>query len=503
MTAADQPRVRRNEWHRLVVPDLGAWEPTLSVSVVVPAWDAERLLPFVLAGLAAQTYPAHLLEVVVANDGPGPLELPELRPEHTRIVDVTTGWGRANACHTGALAAEGEVLHWYDADMLADAAEVEAQLRWHHVIDYAVVLGDKWFVDPAPVLAAGPTAVREAVRQGRVGELFAGQERTPHTWVEQIYARTEELRAAGWNALRTHAGATASVRRDLYLESGGMDTTLRLGEDIALGVRLGEVGAVFVPERRAVSWHLGPSQVMGRRDQVNAYNDAFHADRSAVLHGKRRAGRSYAVAYLEVVLDTRGHEAADVLATVDAVLASTLHDLVVTLLGDWSALTGERTSVLDDPGLPARVVAETYAGEPRVRLLERLRPERPDAPFRLTLPGVTWAPRRASLERLLLHLEHTHDGLRLLRLRDGSTARIERTAAYSRAGRLAGPGEDLDAVVEQLAGVGTLEGPEVGFGPSTKLQPRNYPQTGGPPLSSEDAWTRVDKGMDVGLPRRP
>ena len=89
-----QPRVRRNDWGTLSVPEVGGpWQPTLSVSVVIPAYDAGRLLPFVLAGLAAQSYPEHLLEVVVADDGPGLLELPEVRPERTRIVRVPQGWG--------------------------------------------------------------------------------------------------------------------------------------------------------------------------------------------------------------------------------------------------------------------------------------------------------------------------------------------------------------------------------------------------------------------------
>jgi len=487
-----QPRIRRNEWQHLEVPDLGAWEPTLSVSIVIPAYDAGKLLPMVLAALAAQTYPAHLLEVVVADDGPGLLPLPEIRPERTRIIPVTRGWGRANACHTGAMMADGNVIHWYDADMLAERHEVEAQLRWHHVLDHAVVLGDKWFVDPAPVLAATARQVREAVDQDRVASYFDDQEKVPHTWVEEIYSRTDELRRAGWFALRTHAGATASVRRDLYVESGGMDTRLRLGEDIALGVRLGEVGAVFIPERQAVSWHLGTTHVMSRREHVNAYNDPFHADGSPVLRAKRYPGRSYSVPYLEVVLDSRGPDPVDVTATVDAVLASTLYDLVVTLLGDWSSLSDERSAVLDDPPRSTRVLYTTYAGDPRVRLLDELPTGRPDAAFRVTLPGAAYAPRRATLERLLLHLEHTHDGLRLIRLEDGSTARIERTAAYSRARRLANIGEDVDTVVEAIAGSAVLDGVTAGFGPSAKVRPRTYPRTGGPAVSPEDAWARID-----------
>ncbi|MDO9457930.1 glycosyltransferase family 2 protein [Nocardioides sp.] len=490
-----QPRVRRNEWQTLVPPALDAWEPTLAVSVVIPAYDAQRLLPAVLAGLAAQTYPAHLLEVVVADDGPGGLTLPEVRPERTRVVHVEEGWGRANACHTGALAADGDVLHWLDADMLAERHEVEAQARWHHLVDHVVVLGDKWFVDPAPVLALTPAEVRATVERDGVAALFAGQDRQPHAWVEEIYGRTDRLRQAGWNALRTHAGATASVRRDLYLDSGGMDTSLRLGEDIALGARLGAAGAVFVPDAEALSWHLGHTHVMARRDQVNAYNDPFLADAAPPLRAKRHPGRSYREPYLEVVLDTRGHPADAVTATVDAVLGSSLHDLTVTLLGDWSALHDERAGVLDEASLPTRVVHTTYAGDPRVTLLDHLPETRPAATFRLTLPGAAFAPRPPALEKALLHLEHTHDGLRLVDLPDGSVVRVERTAAFARARRVATPGEDLDDVVTAIAGAQRLTGPRAGFGPSERVRPRHYPRTGGPPVDSDEAWVRIEKAL--------
>ncbi len=490
-----QPRVRRNEWQSLDVPALGAWEPSLSVSVVIPAYDAAKLLPVVLAGLAAQSYPDHLLEVIVADDGPGILALPELRPERTRLVRVTGGWGRANACHVGALAAEGDVLHWLDADMLVERTEVEAQLRWHHLLDHAAVLGTKWFVDPAPALEAGPEEVRSRVAAGEIGSWWSAEERTPHTWVEEIYGRTDELREAGWFALRTHTGATSSVRRDTYLEAGGMDTALRRGEDIALGARLAEAGVVFVPDREALSWHLGPTHVMDRREQVNAFNDPFHADTLPVLRSKRFPGRTYAVPYLDVVLDVRGFDAAAVVATAGAVLASTLHDLRVTLLGDFSALSDERMAVLDDPLLDTRIIHQTYVGDPRVRLLDALPEGRPDTPFRLTLPGVDLAPRPAALERLVLHLEHTHDGLRTIALDDGTTARLVRTAAYSRAVRVADPAEDLDEVLHEIAGSGELGWQEAGFGPSAEVTPQFYPRTGGRPVSSDQAWVRLDQQL--------
>ena len=89
---SSQPRVRRNEWGSLLVPPLGQWEPHLSVSLVMPAYGAHRTLPYVLAGLAEQTYPSHLMELIVVDDGAAagqpPLELPEVaarqRPDHPR-----------------------------------------------------------------------------------------------------------------------------------------------------------------------------------------------------------------------------------------------------------------------------------------------------------------------------------------------------------------------------------------------------------------------------------
>ncbi|MCR6032725.1 glycosyltransferase [Nocardioides sp. zg-579] len=486
-----QPRVRHNDWSVIEVPALGAWEPRLSVSVVVPAYRSETLLPIVLAGLAAQTYPSHLLEVVVANDGPDDLELPEVRPERTRIVRVASGWGRANACHTGALASDGDVLHWLDADMLVEREHVEAQLRWHHAIDHAVVLGHKWFVDPEPVLAAGPAAVRAAVADGSVATYFEGRPREPHEWVEQTYERTDDLRSAGPRALRTHVGATASLRRSLYDAAGGMDTSLVLGEDIDLGHRLAEVGAVFVPDRSARSWHLGPSHVMTQRDRVNDHNDPYLADRVPDLRPKRRPGRLYTVPYLEVVLDTRGQPHEAVCTVVDAVLASTLADLSVVLLGDWDALTDERRSPLTEPLLETRLVHASYVGDPRVRFLAELPEGRCPAMFRMTLPGAGWAPRQLALAAMLMHLERTHHGLRQVHCPDGSVVRIERTAAVSRAHLVADPGEDLDDVVDELFGSWWLEAEDAGFVAVADMRRPRLPGIAGPPLDPAESWREL------------
>ena len=141
-----------------------------------------------------------------------------------------------------------------------------------------------------------------------------------------------------------------------------MDVDLKLGEDSELGYRLAECGAVFVPDREARSWHLGPTHVMRRQDEVNDYNFPFLADRIPDGRVKRATvGRQYAVPYLEVVLDSagespprrgrgrrRGARVDDPRPGGDA----------ARVRGPRS--TDERVAVLDDPHLDARLVHASY-----------------------------------------------------------------------------------------------------------------------------------------------
>lgn len=100
------PRVIRNDWSPVTVPDLDGWQPTMTVSVVIPAFQCQPTLDLTLASLSRQTYPADLLEVIVVDDGSEPpLTLPPIRPERTKLVRLDDadkfGWGRANALHWG------------------------------------------------------------------------------------------------------------------------------------------------------------------------------------------------------------------------------------------------------------------------------------------------------------------------------------------------------------------------------------------------------------------
>ncbi|MDF1604956.1 glycosyltransferase [Nocardioides sp. YIM 152315] len=438
-----QPRVSANDWRVLDPPALGAWRPSLSVTVVIPAYRPHRL-PLVLAALAAQSYPDHLLEVVVVDDhSDPPVELPEVRPANTRLLTTEHRWSKSNTCRTGIDRSDGDVIHFLDSDMVPAHREVEAHLRWHHVVDYAAVLGFRTFVPEDALDHLTPTALHDHVAAGTDLHTLVVGDQVPQEWTERILAETDGLAAAGPRAMRLHVGASTSVTRALASSSAGLPPELDLGEDIVFGYRLREAGAVFVPDRAAVSIHLGQSSVMSRTAQVNRFNHPHFAQLVPEFRGHRRAvSRSYAVPYAEVVLPVAGATAEEVCAVVDTQLASTLPDLVVTLVGSWADPT-TRGPVLDDPALEQRLVRTTYEHEPRVRLVSEPAP-RSDATFRVTLPGTGAFPAGKALAQLLRRMELEHLGCVDVDLPDGSVARVVRTQAHARALRTCADRSEYD-----------------------------------------------------------
>ena len=435
-------RVVRNDWSSLAVPDLAGWRPTMTVSVIIPAYRCQETLDLTLASLRRQTYPPELLEVVVVDDGSDPpLCLPPLRPARTRLVRVDgDGWGRANALRAGVAASTGEILHWLDADMVAFPEHVAAQARWHHVVPYAVTLGYKRFVAAA---ADGGWPAPEAV--DRVESLFDSGE--PHHYVERYIAQTDQLRTADHLAFKIHVGATAALRRELYEAAGGFDATLRLGEDTEFGYRLAQAGAVFVPEPAARSWHLGLTHVMRHRAEVARWNRPFLADRIPHPRGWRRVGGpTWTVPLAEVVVPVGDEPVERVRTAVDAVLRGTTPDVAVTLVGPWDKLDGGRVRVLTDPHRDLRLIAATYRGEPRVRLATESPESAFPAPYLVELPP-TYALAPDAVRRLTDLADRHRAGAVRVAPPDGPPIVLWRTAARSRAALVRTAGEPLlDAV---------------------------------------------------------
>ncbi|MCD0444350.1 glycosyltransferase [Glycomyces sp. A-F 0318] len=463
-------RVPRNDSGSVEPPPLGGWTPRARVSVVVPAFGGQDALDLTLAALAAQTYPSELLEVVVVDDGSEPpLRLPDLRPEHARVVPSTAGaWGVAAAVDAGIAASAGEVVVRLDADVVPAAAHVEAHARWHHLADYFTVIGKLAFAD-VEASALDPESVRSAVAAGEAPSLFAGRE-VSTDWEIALVRESGGTVEDPARAFTIANGATVSFTRAAYEACGGMDATMRLGSDTELGYRLAQHGALFIADAEAEVWHLGQSQMKSRREEGKRYRHAFLANRvPALRHLRTRPGAQWEVPYAEVVIDAAGARLEPVRASVAAVLGGTVADVEVVLTGPWGDLTEDRVAPLEDPLLDLRLIRETFRGDARVRFAERAPEGAGRVPFRLYLaPGATLRP--DGFAKLAAYANEHRLGRVETAVPSGVgplAVRLDRTAALARAERLRGPGESADELLEALWGTAEIDpGPYFGGGPA-------------------------------------
>lgn len=466
LEARPRTRLYRNDWSVLRPPAVGEWQPTRTVSVIIPAYNCQQLLDLTLASLSHQTYPEDLLEVVVVDDTSEPaIELPKIRPSNCRIVrvaDHSSGWGSANARHVGALNSTGEILQWLDADMVVFPEHVEAHARWHHVSDEVVTLGYKRFVGSG---WATPEEVSERCAAGTIDTLFRVEETEPHDYIEKIIDETDQLRGGNHLNFRAHVSATAALTRELYEETGGYDLSLRLGEDSEFGYRLAQVGAAFVPEPLAKSWHMGASHMMSKGAELRRFNLPYLTDRMAQPHWLRTgANRSWAVPMVTAVVPAEARFEV-VRACVDRLLASDLTDLRVMLVAPWSELRDDRRAILADPLMDRRLLWATYHSEPRVELIEHDLDTAYPSPFLLRLDpyvGVDGDTAR----RMVAAADRSQAGL--VRVESdaapsaAASVTLWRTAAVSRARRVRRADEPLHAALTEVAGEDSVNGDELG-----------------------------------------
>ncbi|TMR92145.1 glycosyltransferase family 2 protein [Nonomuraea basaltis] len=447
-------RVRGNDYRVLQPPE--RFTPELTVSVVIPAYGGQDKLDLVLAGLSRQTYPAELTEVIVVDNGSAPelasLRLPAIRPAGARLI-VCAEPGRAAARNAGLAEATGDVIHWLDSDVVLTPGAIEAHMRWHHAAPYLVVTGYIRFTSAEP-----PAELPDDLEKH-----FEPAE--PHAWIVDLVERTNGLTDNPQRPFSLHVGGATSVNARLVEAAGPMDEELILGQDTEMGYRLAQAGAVFVPEPAARAYHLGPTMRMRDKQPIDRVSHAFVADRIPAYRWLRgHPGRQWKVPYVTVVVDgTAGYD--PVRATVDALLASTIPDISILLLGPWDTLRQERRTPLRDPDLDLVLVHGHYLYEGRVRL-SAAEDVDPAVPFVLRLPA-GWIPGEDTLARLLDLVRDEDLGLVNVLLHESSqgvvAARLERVSAFARARIVVEPGEDLDDAVDTVSGVSWVEAETYGF----------------------------------------
>lgn len=435
--------VRGNDWRSLPVPPADAFVPERPVSVVITYFEALDALALTLAALETQTYPRDLFEIVIVDDGSRePLKAPSPTPLEIRVVhQEDLGFGLARARNTGVRAASHDIIVFLDCDMMPEAGWLAEHARWHHAASDVLTLGFRAHVDVAGIDAG---SVRN--RKGSLSELFKGRAVDRPEWIEFHMARTDDLTSDADDLFRVVTGGNLGVSRSFFELVGGYDETFTQWgcEDTEFGYRAFTRGGVLVPARDAMCWHQGPGAAPSSGEKASLELQRAKISQLIAHHGFRQAkpGRSFSVPQYLVTVVPGDADPETLLETVERILGSTLHDLIVWVdespqrcRGDSAGYERFRRLVAGDARVrlgPEGGAAEAFAA----------------AAFHIAVPaGADLAP--DDLMRMARSLKSA--SRTQLDLSDGTSISLTRARLVHRAARTGMPcDQGSDATAEQL-----------------------------------------------------
>ena len=186
------------------------------ISVIIPAYNPGSSLLECLDPFTRVSYPEFEV-IVVDDDSPSPVELPEFAQNWGRIIRLDSNLGPAGARNEGSVVARGEILLFIDTDVVIGDGCLDAVGRFYLDDDKS-----NW----------GLTGVQsDRMEFGN----FSSQYK--NLWLRYSFLQSPEDSALFYTSI-------AAVPRDLFLSFGGFDrkyTTPSL-EDTDFGNRIWEEG---------------------------------------------------------------------------------------------------------------------------------------------------------------------------------------------------------------------------------------------------------------------
>lgn len=202
-----------------------------AVSVIIPAYNVAPYIRETLESVFAQTFANY--EVIVINDGSPDIEAFEraIEPYQKRIRYISQkNAGASSARNAGLRAAQGQLIAFLDADDLWSPNYLDEQLKFICEQNCDLACADALIAGDSP--DAGKTYMEVAMKTAPAsGEV---------TFLQLVSAE------------RSLITSGVVARRDLILEVGLFDLTLRNAQDFDLWLRLARHGARLAYQRRVL-----------------------------------------------------------------------------------------------------------------------------------------------------------------------------------------------------------------------------------------------------------
>ena len=275
------------------------------VSIIVPAYNAERWIAEAIQSAVAQTWPRR--EIIIVNDGSTDRTAEVARRFASKEVAVLTipNNGAAAARNHGFQLSQGDYIQWLDADDLLTPDKIERQLEaGREVASKRILLSSSW----------SPFYYR--TRSIRFVHTALCQNLSPVEWLLRKMGENLHMQTATWLTIRELAEA-----------AGPWDTRLLSDDDgeYFCRVLLASGGTRFVPET-GVFYRVTASNRLSRIGASDSKKDAMlvsmklHIQYLRSLEESERV-RLACLAYMQNWYDNFYPERSDLVAELQALAA--------------------------------------------------------------------------------------------------------------------------------------------------------------------------------------
>lgn len=243
---------------------------TLGASIIIPVYNRSIEVEFVLAGLVHQTYPRHLMEIIIADDGSlEDISLVYKKYEqyfaikYCRQEDL--GYRLAEARNMGVRIASYDSIIILDSDAIPNEELVEKYMQFFHGNRNIAMFGLRHYVSVAHLDPDEYARNKQVIHQAKkvrsentvtaaiCGDGFSADWREEHI-VKSNNGKDEKL------PYRFLVGANCAFTREVFDRVGGYCEDFRAWgfEDQEFGYRLLREGAYFIAVKDNYVYHQEP-----------------------------------------------------------------------------------------------------------------------------------------------------------------------------------------------------------------------------------------------------
>lgn len=347
--------------------------PETPVSVIIPVYNRRVMLERTLACLTHQTYPLHLIEIVIADDGSsdepeGLLDSFAGRFGAMRIVrQEDKGYRLSEVRNLGLEAAANDLLILLDCDMAPVPRLVELFVRHLSAEPNAIYCGHRRYVDaneiePSTVLdSIEPMLSLPDIRPDNIMVTNDDDHGPTVDWRLPMYQATDELRHEPHPFLAV-CGGNIGFTRATFDVSGPFDIAFTAwgGEDAEWGYRAWNRGVYIIPILDACGLHQEPPGGRNETDREAGRKETLPllVDRCPVRWRKDGGAAGHSVPLVSIYVPAYNAEAT-IVDAIKSVLRQSVRDLEVCVVDDGST---DNT---------ADLVRANFGTNPRVRFLSQ------------------------------------------------------------------------------------------------------------------------------------